>query len=93
MAKDLRASAEDTPEEDVMMAKDAVLLKSESIPKGIRQVAGINFDDFDGSDVKVCDLVDAMAGMGFQASSIADAVNTINQMVRQKDFIPLWHFG
>lgn len=74
-------------------AKDAVLLESAAVPEGARQVTGIDFDKLDGPDLRVCDLVDAMGGIGFQASSVAEAVTTINRMVcpeRFKSLIPLY---
>lgn len=69
--------------DNMTLAREAVLLESEPMPQGVRQVAGIDFNKLAGSTLKVCDLVDAMAGMGFQASSVATAVTTINQMVCQ----------
>jgi deoxyhypusine synthase len=48
----------------------------------MQKVRGIDFDAHH-ADITVADLVDGMAHMGFQASAVADAVQIINQMVRQ----------
>jgi deoxyhypusine synthase len=62
-------------------ATAAVLLASESVPEGSREVRGIDFNCYDDQDVTVAELVDGMATMGFQASAVGDAARIINQMV------------
>ena len=64
------------------VATDAVLKKSNPVPDGLRQVKGVDFDDFRERDMTVRDLVAGMATMGFQASAVAEAVRIINDMVR-----------
>ena len=62
---------------------DAVLKPSEALPEGFAEkVAGIDFDRHAGRDVTVDELVKGMANMGFQASSLGDAVKVVDQMVR-----------
>lgn len=62
-------------------AKDAVLVPSEAIPEGVQEVRGVEFNDHRGRDISAAELVDGMAGMGFQASALGDAVRIINEMV------------
>lgn len=64
------------------VAADAVLKASDPVPDGMRRVNGLEFDDFKERDMTVKELVAGMAGMGFQASAVADAVRIINDMVR-----------
>lgn len=44
-------------------------------------VKGIDFDDYQGRDITVNELVAGMADMGFQASAVGDAVRIIDDMV------------
>jgi deoxyhypusine synthase len=62
-------------------ATDAVLKPSEGVPEGSREVHGIDFDDYKNGQISVDSLVGSMANMGFQASSLAEAVRIINEMV------------
>lgn len=64
-------------------ATEAVLKPSESMPEGSKQVQGIDFDQYREQRMTVEDLVAGMANMGFQATSIGDAVRIINEMVHQ----------
>ncbi|KAK2763246.1 Deoxyhypusine synthase [Arachnomyces sp. PD_36] len=66
-------------------AKDAVLIPSEAIPEGAREVRGIEFNDHHGRDISVAELVEGMSGMGFQASAVGDAVKIINEMRTYRD--------
>lgn len=59
----------------------AVLVKSEEMPAGSKKVEELDFNAFAGSKVTVEDLIAGMANMGFQASSIGEAVKIINDMV------------
>ena len=63
-------------------AANAVLVPSEAVPEGAQEVKGINFDNYDGRDVTVAEMVDNMATMGFQATAVGDAARVINDMVR-----------
>lgn len=65
-------------------ATEAVLKPSESMPKGSKQVEGIDFDQYREKKMTVEELVAGMTNMGFQATSIGDAVRIINEMVIQK---------
>ena len=63
-------------------AMDAVLKPSEPVPEDAIPVQGLDFDDFPGRNVTVVELVDGMKNMGFQASSIGQAVEIVDGMVR-----------
>ena len=63
------------------LATDAVLKPSEPIAAGMREVDGIDFDDYVGRDITVCELVAGMTNMGFQASAVTEATRIINDMV------------
>lgn len=60
----------------------AVLVKSEEMPAGSKQVEELDFNAFSGSKITVEDLIAGMTNMGFQASSVGEAVKIINDMVR-----------
>jgi hypothetical protein len=60
----------------------AVLQPSVSMPAGSQKVVELDFNAFAGRDVTVQDLISGMNNMGFQASSIGEAVRIINKMVR-----------
>ena len=62
-------------------AADAVLKASAPVPEGAQRVRGIEFDRFEGRDITVDEMVAGMAGMGFQASAVSEAVRIINDMV------------
>lgn len=61
-------------------AKDAVLVKSDQMPEGAQQVEDFDFNKFK-APVTAEDLLEGMRHMGFQASSIGEAVRIINGMV------------
>jgi hypothetical protein len=63
-------------------ATGAVLVPSEPVPAGAREVHGIDFDAHGDVDVTAAELVAGMAHMGFQATALSDAVRIINHMVR-----------
>ena len=65
------------------VSTEAVLKKSVEMPLDAQKVEDLNFDDFTGRSVTVEDLIRSTAHMGFQASSIAEAVRIINEMVRR----------
>ncbi|OAX76864.1 deoxyhypusine synthase, partial [Emergomyces africanus] len=58
----------------------AVLKQSIDMPKGAQKVKELNFDDFAGRSITVEDLINGTSNMGFQASSICEAVRIINEM-------------
>lgn len=61
---------------------DAVLVPSNEMPKDAQKVEELDFNKFAGRPITVDDLVSGMNHMGFQASSIGEAVRIINDMVR-----------
>lgn len=61
-------------------ATDAVLVKSEEMPAGSQKVEELDFNKFTGP-VTAEDLFLGMKNMGFQASSMCEAVRIINDMV------------
>lgn len=63
-------------------AAQAVLVASEPVPEGVEQVKGVNFNAYNDRDITVAEMVDAMSGMGFQASAVGEAAQIINGMVR-----------
>ena len=56
-------------------------MKSEAMPAGAQQVEELDFNKLKGP-VTAEDLLLGMRNMGFQASSMAEAVRIINDMVR-----------
>lgn len=66
---------------DQETAAAAVLVKSEDMPADAQKVEELDFNRFAGKQVTVEDLINGMTNMGFQASSIGEAVKIINDMV------------
>ncbi|ROW00698.1 hypothetical protein VSDG_03284 [Cytospora chrysosperma] len=66
-------------------AKDAVLVRSEEMPEGSQKVEELDFDKLRGRPITVDDLYQGMRHMGFQASSMCDAVRIINDMRAWRD--------
>ena len=62
-------------------ATDAVLVPSEELPEGSQKVEELDFNRFTNGPMTVEDLLDGMKHMGFQASSVGEAVRIINDMV------------
>lgn len=62
-------------------ATAAVLKPSVQMPQGSQKVEEFDFNNFAGKSITVEDLVGGMSYMGFQASSIGEAVRIINNMV------------
>jgi deoxyhypusine synthase len=64
-------------------ATDAVLKPSQPVPKDSRVVHGVEFNKYSERDggIKVEELVGGMAGMGFQASAVAEAARIVEEMV------------
>ncbi|KAI4124490.1 MAG: hypothetical protein LQ347_005717 [Umbilicaria vellea] len=66
-------------------ATNAVLKPSDPVPQGVRMVKGIEFNDYEGREITVNELVAGMADMGFQASAVGDAIRIINDMKAWSD--------
>ncbi|KAE8873709.1 hypothetical protein PTNB73_00341 [Pyrenophora teres f. teres] len=66
-------------------ATDAVLKPSEPVPEGAREVQGIEFNQYASRSITVEELVAGYAGMGFQATSVGEAVRIINDMRAWRD--------
>ena len=64
-------------------ATDAVLRPSEPVADDAREVQGIDFDNYADHSITVDELVAGMASMGFQATSVGEAVRIIEGMVGQ----------
>jgi len=64
---------------------NAVLKPSDEMPEGSQKVEELDFNKFAGRSVTVEDLISGMNHMGFQASSIGEAVRIINDMRAWKD--------
>lgn len=62
-------------------ATDAVLKPSAPVEAGARVVKGLDFNKYKDKALTVEELVDNMAGMGFQASAVSEAVRIVNDMV------------
>jgi deoxyhypusine synthase len=62
-------------------AQDAVLKPSEFVTDGAQQISGVDFNKYADRDITVAELVDSMANMGFQATSVGEASKLINEMV------------
>ena len=62
-------------------ATDAVLKVSDPVPEDATPVDGLDFEKFADRNVTVAELVTGMTNMGFQASSIGQAVEIVNGMV------------
>lgn len=62
-------------------ATNAVLMPSDPVPDGAVPVKGIEFDDYQGRNMTVPELLNGMAQMGFQASSIGQAAQIVDGMV------------
>jgi hypothetical protein len=65
-------------------ATDAVLVKSVEMPEDAQKVEELDFNKFKGRPITVDDLFQGMKHMGFQASSMCEAVRIINEMVRTR---------
>lgn len=62
-------------------ATNAVLVPSAELPEGLQKVEEIDFNAFKGRPITVEDVVSGMKNMGFQASSMGEAIRIINDMV------------
>ena len=68
-------------------ATDAVFKPSAPVGADAQAVKGLEFNNYRDNALTVEDLVANMAGMGFQASAVAEAVQIVNAMV-SFDFHP-----
>ncbi|KAB2579036.1 Deoxyhypusine synthase [Lasiodiplodia hormozganensis] len=66
-------------------ATDAVLKPSDPVPEGAQEVKGVEFNDYAGRSITVEELVAGMENMGFQATSVGQAVKVIEGMRAWKD--------
>jgi deoxyhypusine synthase len=64
-----------------LVSTEAVLKQSIDMPQGAQKVEELNFNDFTRRPITVEDLISGTSNMGFQASSIGEAVRIINEMV------------
>ena len=62
----------------------AVLKPSDEMPKGSQKVEELDFNAYNGRSITVEELIDGMKHMGFQATSIGEAVRIISEMVCRK---------
>ena len=62
-------------------ATNAVLVPSAELPQGVQKVEEIDFNDFKGKQITVDDVIQRMSHVGFQATSMGEAVRIINDMV------------
>lgn len=62
-------------------ATEAVLVKSVEMPADAQKVEELDFNKFAGRPITVDDLYQGMKHMGFQASSMCEAIRIINDMV------------
>ncbi|ORY56939.1 Deoxyhypusine synthase [Pseudomassariella vexata] len=80
----MSSSAENTAPAGPTGAKDAVFVKS-VLPDEAQKVEELDFNAFKGRQITVDDLLEGMKHMGFQASSIGEAVRIINDMRKWRD--------
>ncbi|KAJ9165209.1 Deoxyhypusine synthase [Coniochaeta hoffmannii] len=66
-------------------ATDAVLVKSVQMPQDAQKVEELDFNKFKGRPITAEDLYEGMKHMGFQATSIGEAIRIINEMRAWKD--------
>lgn len=64
-------------------ATDAVLVASDPVPDGVKQVSGIDWESLPQEQRGIIsEFVQQLVGQGFQSSSLGDAIRIINDMVR-----------
>ena len=68
-------------------ATDAVLKPSEPVPEGAKEVQGIDFNQYAKRSITVEELIAGYANMGFQATSVGEAVRIINDMVSSSQIV------
>lgn len=77
----MAASSNETGTAPPSSVTAAVLVPSNEMPEGSQKVEELDFNAFAGHPITVDDLMSGMSHMGFQASSIGEAVRIINDMV------------
>jgi hypothetical protein len=70
-----------TPKLPPSQATDAVFVQSAQMPQEAQKVEDLDFNKFKGRTITAGDLYNGMKHMGFQASSIGEAIRIINDMV------------
>lgn len=73
-------------------ATDAVLKPSDPVPESAVPVKGLDFDAFADRNITVAELVENLASVGFQATSIGQAADIVNGMVGCTIFRPPFTF-
>jgi deoxyhypusine synthase len=68
-------------EQTPSVATDAVFKVSEEVPKGSIEVQGVDFNKYTDRNITVDELISGMTNMGFQATSVGEAVRIIHEMV------------
>jgi deoxyhypusine synthase len=63
---------------------DAVLKPSDPVPAEAVPVRGLDFDAFADRNITVAELVENLKNVGFQATSIGQAVDIVDGMVRKR---------
>lgn len=63
------------------------MVRSVEMPEGAKKVEDFDFNKFKGRPITAEDLLNGMSSMGFQASSIGEAVRIINDMVSLSDLV------
>ncbi|KAK3044553.1 Deoxyhypusine synthase, partial [Coniosporium uncinatum] len=76
----MEASSVDGQQGAPSTATDAVLKPSENVPEGIEEVRGLDFNHYADRNITAAELLSGMANMGFQASSIGQAAQIIENM-------------
>ncbi|KIV88467.1 deoxyhypusine synthase [Exophiala mesophila] len=67
-------------------ATDAVLVASDPVPEGVKQVSGIDWNSLPQDQRGIIsDFVQQLVGQGFQSSSLGEAIRIINDMRMWKD--------
>ncbi|KAK0667881.1 putative deoxyhypusine synthase [Cercophora samala] len=66
-------------------ATEAVLVQSVDMPEDAQKVEELDFNKFKGRPITADDLLQGMKHMGFQASSLCEAVRIINDMRTWRD--------
>jgi len=79
------ASTSDNTSQPPEAATNAVLVQSAEVPPGTQKVEEIDFNAFKGRPITVEDMMAGMRHMGFQASSMGEAVRIINDMRAWRD--------
>ncbi|OIW27662.1 Deoxyhypusine synthase [Coniochaeta ligniaria NRRL 30616] len=74
-----------SPNHPPAAATDAVLVKSVEMPKEAQKVEELDFNKFKGRPITAEDLYNGMKHMGFQATSVGEAIRIINDMRAWRD--------